>query len=112
MEGRFQTCFLLNSVKHIISTRRRENGLNCNGISCPPFIVQGLIHRGSLHSEMERSAQNYLRLHCITWSKAWFSKQHCSEDSYNQLHTAVSKLNCPKALGCFYHPLDTGTISA
>jgi len=36
-----------------------------------------------------------------TWSKAWFSNQHYSEDSYNQLHIAVSKLNCPKALRCF-----------
>jgi len=38
--------FFLNSVKHIISTRRKENGLNCNGIS---FIVLGGIHGESLH---------------------------------------------------------------
>src|SRR6218665_1679904 len=36
-----------------------------------------------------------------TWSKAWFSNQHYTEQSYNQLHAAVSKLNCPKALRCF-----------
>jgi len=36
-----------------------------------------------------------------TWSKAWLSNKHYTEDSYNQLHTALSKLNCPKALRCF-----------
>jgi hypothetical protein len=36
-----------------------------------------------------------------TWSNAWFSNQHYTEDSYNLLHAAVSKLNCPKALRCF-----------
>src|SRR6218665_3785201 len=47
--------------------------------------------------------RDHLKTTCdfIATTKAWFSNQHYTEDSYNQLHTAVSKLNCPKALRCF-----------
>ena len=33
-----------------------------------------------------------------TWAKAWFTNQHYLEDTYNDLHAAVSKLKCSKAL--------------
>ena len=36
-----------------------------------------------------------------TWAKAWFSNQHYLEGIYNELHAAVSKLKCPKALRYF-----------
>jgi hypothetical protein len=36
-----------------------------------------------------------------TWANAWFSNQHYSENTYNELHAAVSKLKCPKALQSF-----------
>src|SRR6218665_25085 len=50
--------------------------------------------------------RDHLKTTCdfIATTKAWFSNQHYTEDSYNQLHTAVSKLNCPKALRCFFPP--------
>src|SRR6218665_2823244 len=58
--------------------------------------------------------RDHLKTTCdfIATTKAWFSNQHYTEDSYNQLHTAASKLNCPKTLRCFFHPVDTRTISA
>ena len=51
-------------------------------------------------SEMERSGATCDFI-ATTWAKAWFSNQHYLEDIYNELHTAVSKLKCPKALICF-----------
>lgn len=49
--------------------------------------------------------RNQLQTTCdfiaTAWANAWFSNQHYSEDTYNELHAAVSKLKCPKALKCF-----------
>jgi len=95
--GGMISSFFLNSVKHIISTRRRENGLNCNGIGCPPFIVLVGIH-GEIFALIAFFLIPKWRDHlkttydfiAITWSKAWFSNQHYTEDSYNQLHSLLS----------------------
>jgi hypothetical protein len=35
------------------------------------------------------------------WANAWFSNQHYSENTHNELHAAVSKLNCCKVLESF-----------
>ena len=35
-----------------------------------------------------------------TWAPAWFSKQHYSENAFNELLYAVSELKCSKAVKC------------
>jgi len=36
-----------------------------------------------------------------TWSQAWFSNHHYSENVYDELLSAVSELKCAKAVKCF-----------
>ena len=46
-----------------------------------------------------------LRVTCdfiaTTWSRVWFSNQHYSEMDYEDLLSAISKLQCPNAVKCF-----------
>lgn len=54
-----------------------------------------------LLSKWRDQLQSTCNFIATVWSTAWFSNQHYSEDTYNEIHAAVSKLKCPKALKCF-----------
>jgi len=106
MEGQFQGSFELCEAYNFYQKEGKWPQLHWHKL---PFLYSARLNsRGSfalIAFFLIPNWRDHLKATCdfiaTTWWKAWFSNQHSTGDSYNQLHTAVSKLNCPKALRCF-----------
>ena len=106
LAGEIILASFLSFAKRTSFTKQRENGPHCMAqvtiiSQCQMELTRNLCTHCIFPSKLVGSSDGTCGFIATTWAKIWFLIQHYSEIYYKDLLSAMSHLQCTKAMKCF-----------